>query len=99
MRLMEKDGKYEYVADAHFDCFIKKGYAVADGVPPKPEDELSALKEENKALKAELEAYKEQVFKMLTPVEGSDAPAVETSHEEAPEAEENPKKSKKDKTE
>lgn len=101
MKLMYKDGKYEYVADAHFDSFIKKGYAVADGVPPTPEDELAALKAENEALKADLDVYKEQVFKSLTPVEGSETPADEESpaEPETPADEEKPKKAKKAKSE
>ena len=36
MVLMVKDGKKEFVADAHINSFIKKGYAVVDGVAPKP---------------------------------------------------------------
>lgn len=106
MKLMFKDGKYEYVADAHFDSFIKQGYAVADGVPPTPEGEMAALKEENARLKAELEAYQEQVFRMLTPCEGSgEQKDPEVPADEVPETEpeapvkEAPKKSKKAKSE
>lgn len=110
MKLMVKDGKYEYVADAHFDSFIMQGYAVADGVPLKPKEEIDALKAENAQLKAELEVYKEQVFNMLKPIEGPGSAPVEEAPapvaepeaapvEEAPAAEEKPKKSKKAKSE
>lgn len=100
MKLMVKDGKYEYVADAHFDSFIKEGYAVADGVPSF-KDEMSAMKAENESLKAELEVYKEQVSKMLTPVEGSgeEAPVEDPCEAPTPVAEEKPKKPRKAKSE
>lgn len=93
MVLMVKDGNYVHVADAHINSFIKKGYAVADGVVPTPKDELAALKAENAQLKAELEVYKEQVFNMLKPVEGPG------SAPDAPVVEEKPKKSRKAKSE
>lgn len=104
MVLMCKDGDYRNVADVQVKDFIKKGYAVADGVPTQSKDELAALKAENAALKVELESYKEQVFKMLTPVEGpgdQKEPEAPTDQEEpgAPADEKKPQKGSSKKAE